>query len=371
MDISLYLHIPFCKKKCKYCDFVSINARDEFVARYVSALEKEIEMQGKTYENAVVKTVFFGGGTPSLLPTEHFSRIMRAVKNNFKTNFSEVTVECNPESLTQEKLEVYKAEGVNRISIGVQSFDDNILRFLGRIHDKNTAIEAIKSAKMYFDNVSADLIIGVPGEQIPSVLYSVDLLNDLGVTHVSAYGLKVEPGTVLYELQNMGAFELNEDFTADVYDAVLRRLESHGYERYEISNFARDGYESRHNLAYWLRTPYLGLGAAAYSFVNGARFSNEPDVSEYVRSVEQGVIPERAKEILTVDDEKEETIMLSLRTKYGMNVKEYNEKFHADFLAEKATALQKNADFLIISNNNITINKDYFYISNAIISDLI
>ena len=358
MDISLYLHIPFCKKKCKYCDFVSINARDEFVARYVSALEKEIEMQGKAYDNAVVRTVFFGGGTPSLLPPEDFSRIMRAVKNNFKTNFSEVTVECNPESLTQEKLEVYKAEGVNRISIGVQSFDDNILRFLGRIHDKNTAIEAIKSAKLYFDNVSADLIIGVPGEQIPSVLYSVDLLNDLGVTHVSAYGLKVEPGTVLYELQNMGAFELNEDFTADVYDAVLRRLESHGY-------------ESRHNLAYWLRTPYLGLGAAAYSFVNGARFSNEPDVSEYVRSVEQGVIPERAKEILTVDDEKEETIMLSLRTKYGMNVKEYNEKFHADFLAEKATALQKNADFLIISNNNITINKDYFYISNAIISDLI
>lgn len=371
MDISLYLHIPFCKKKCKYCDFVSINARDEFVASYVSALEKEIEMQGKAYDNAVVKTVFFGGGTPSLLPPEHFSRIMRAVKNNFKTNFSEVTVECNPESLTQEKLEVYKAEGVNRISIGVQSFDDNILRFLGRIHDKNTAIEAIKSAKLYFDNVSADLIIGVPGEQIPSVLHSVDLLNDLGVTHVSAYGLKVEPGTVLYELQNMGAFELNEDFTADVYDAVLRRLESHGYERYEISNFARDGYESRHNLAYWLRTPYLGLGAAAYSFVNGARFSNVADVSEYVRSVEQGVIPERNREVLTASDEKEETIMLSLRTKYGMNLNEYNEKFHADFLTEKAVALQKNAEFLIISNNNITINKDYFYISNAIISDLI
>lgn len=371
MDISLYLHIPFCKKKCNYCDFVSINARDEFVARYVSALEKEIKMQGKAYENAVVKTVFFGGGTPSLLSPEDFSRIMRAVKNNFKTNFSEVTVECNPESLTQEKLEVYKAEGVNRISIGVQSFDDNILRFLGRIHDKNTAIEAIKNAKLYFDNVSADLIIGVPGEQIPSVLYSVDLLNDLGVTHVSAYGLKVEPGTVLYELQNMGAFELNEDFTADVYDAVLSRLESHGYERYEISNFARDGYESRHNLAYWLRTPYLGLGAAAYSFVNGARFSNVADVSEYVRSAEQGVIPERNREVLTVDDEKEETIMLSLRTKYGMNLNEYNEKFHADFLTEKAAALQKNADFLIISNNNITINKDYFYISNAIISDLI
>ena len=125
MDISLYLHIPFCKKKCKYCDFVSINARDEFVARYVSALEKEIEMQGKAYDNAVVRTVFFGGGTPSLLPPEDFSRIMRAVKNNFKTNFSEVTVECNPESLTQEELEVYKAEGVNRISIGVQSFEDN------------------------------------------------------------------------------------------------------------------------------------------------------------------------------------------------------------------------------------------------------
>ena len=155
------------------------------------------------------------------------------------------------------------------------------------------------------------------------------------------------------------------------YDAVLRRLESHGYERYEISNFARDGYESRHNLAYWLRTPYLGLGAAAYSFVNGARFSNEPDVSEYVRSVEQGVIPERNREVLTASDEKEETIMLSLRTKYGMNLNEYNEKFHADFLTEKAAALQKNAEFLIISNNNITINKDYFYISNAIISDLI
>lgn len=371
MDVSLYLHIPFCKKKCKYCDFVSINARDEFVARYVSALEKEIEMQGKTYENTVVKTVFFGGGTPSLLPAEYFSRIMRAIKNNFRTDFSEVTVECNPESLTKEKLEVYKTEGVNRISIGVQSFDDNILRSLGRIHDKNTAIDAIKNAKMYFENVSADLIIGVPDEKIPSVLYSVDLLNDSGVTHVSAYGLKIEPGTVLYELQNMGAFELNEDYTADVYDAVLRRLEQHGYEIYEISNFAKDGYESKHNLAYWLRTPYLGLGAAAYSFVNGARFSNAADISEYVNSIEQGIIPERNREVLTVDDEKEETIMLSLRTKYGIDIKAYNEKFDADFLKDKAEALKKNADFLIISNNNITINKDYYYISNAIISDLI
>lgn len=371
MDISLYLHIPFCKKKCKYCDFVSIDARDEFVARYVCALEKEIEIQENAYKDAVVKTVFFGGGTPSILEKEQFARILRAIKKHFKTDFQEVTVECNPESLTKEKLEVYKAEGVSRISIGVQSFDDNILRFLGRIHDKNTAIEAIKRAKLYFDNVSADLIIGVPDEKIPSVLHSVDLLSDLGVTHVSAYGLKVEKGTILYELQNMGAFELNEDYTADVYDAVLRRLESHGFERYEISNFSKSGFESKHNLAYWLRTPYLGLGVASYSFVGNARFSNTSDISEYIRLVERGSVPEQYREILSVDDEKEETIMLSLRTKYGLDVTSYNKKFNADFMKEKADALSKNSQFLFISNNNITIQKDYYYISNAIISDLI
>lgn len=371
MDISLYLHIPFCKKKCKYCDFVSINARDEFVARYVCALENEIKLQSKKYENARIKTMFFGGGTPSILSPDEFSGIMRAIKDNFETDFSEVTVECNPESLTIEKLKTYKDCGVNRISIGVQSFDDNILRFLGRIHDKNTAIKAIESSNLYFENVSADLIIGVPGEVVPSVLNSVDLLKELDVTHVSAYGLKVEPNTVLYELQSMGAFELDEDYAADVYDAVLRRLDENGYERYEISNFAKPGFESRHNLAYWLRTPYLGLGAAAYSFMNGARFSNTSDVNEYVSLVESGVVPEKSKEVLSVEDEKEETIMLSLRTKYGLNVKDFNEKFNADFMNEKRAAISKNSRFLNISNNNISISKDYYYISNAIISDLI
>ncbi len=371
MDISLYVHIPFCKKKCRYCDFVSLNSSDEFIERYLRALEAETVARSKEYKNAKIKTLYFGGGTPSLLTARQFLKISDAIKNNFDIDLVETTVECNPESVSEEKLIAYKDAGVDRISVGVQSLDNGILRFLGRIHDREAAITAVKLAGKYFDNVSCDLIIGVPGESVFSVLNSVDVLCDEGITHISAYGLKIEEGTVLYDMQTAGIFETDDDFAADVYDAVCDRLRDKGFHRYEISNFAKAGFESAHNKCYWKRTPYLGLGAAAYSFDGLSRFNNTENVTLYAEKLERGILAEENRATLSKEDAMTETVMLSLRTEEGLDVKSFNEKFGCDFMRDKAEALEKNRKFLQIENNNIKLNKEYYYISNSIISDLI
>ncbi len=359
-EIEIYVHIPFCVKKCKYCDFVSAPECEDFIARYFAALEREIELREKEYRGLTVRTVFFGGGTPSMVDQKYIGRVMEKIRSAFDCNVEECTIECNPESVTREKLQAYKAAGINRISIGVQTLNDNLLRYIGRIHDKNTAISAILMAKEYFENVSVDLMLGLPFQTVNDVYESLNELIPLGVTHLSAYGLKVEEGTLLADMQRNGMFELNEDLTADMYEYVVRRLRENGFCRYEISNFAKEGYESKHNLGYWQGVPYLGLGAAAHSYTGKARFNNTQSVYAYVDSLEKGVIPVENREDLTETDQKEEMIMLSLRTHYGLNIADYNGKFNADFLAEKADALIKHKNNIFIQNDTLYIKEDKY-----------
>lgn len=369
--MEIYIHIPFCKHKCKYCDFVSAPESEEFIARYFDALFREIELRKADLSGQKITTVFIGGGTPSLVDGKYVVKLMEKIRNTFDCAIDECTVECNPESITAEKLAAYKGAGVNRISIGVQTLNDNLLRYIGRIHDKITAINAILLAKSYFENVSVDLMLGLPFQSVNDVFESLNEILPLGITHVSAYGLKLEDGTLLCDMERNGMFELNEDLTADMYEYIVRRLRESGYKRYEISNFAKSGFESKHNLGYWTGIPYIGFGAAAYSYTGDRRFNNVKNMYLYVESLEKGAIPVENIENLSDDDKKEEMIMLSLRTSGGLNIDEYNNKFGADFLAEKAVAMDKHKNNISLINNTLYINEDKYYISNYILSDLI
>lgn len=370
MNFGLYVHIPFCARKCAYCDFYSASADDKITARYFAALEREIKLRAQTAQGRL-DTVYIGGGTPSLADEKLISRLMKVIAESFDSGISEATIECNPESFSAKKAEAYRAVGLNRISLGVQTLNDKILSYIGRIHNKNTAIKAVELAKMYFDNVSADVMLGLPFQTVGDVKDTLGQLVDLGVKHISAYGLKIEENTPLHALHKNREFEIDDDLAADMYDFSVDFLKSQGYGRYEISNFAREGYTSLHNLAYWQRKPYIGIGAAAHSFDGNTRFNNVRDTAKYISALEKDEIPVENVEILSYDDKKAEAVMLALRTERGLDIKAFNREFDTDFYFEYAEAITNNKDNILIENGYIRIEYNKFYISNGIIADFI
>lgn len=333
--MQLYLHIPFCKSKCAYCDFNSYACKDEaLILRYLTALNHEISLAGKRFAKAKTDTVYIGGGTPSALDENKISSVFNALENAFDLSFvKEFSIECNPESITAEKLALYKKHGVNRISIGVQSLSDKNLKVIGRLHDANTAIEKIKLAKEFFDNVSCDLIIGLPFDTVDGVREEVRALCPL-VEHISMYELSVEKGTRLERMIQNGKVTLpSDDDTQTLFDTAFDEAEKLDFKRYEVSNFAKNGKISLHNFGYWTREEYLGLGAGAHSLVktidgekrleSETRYANFSKLDEYCAAVEgkedyKDIVRESV-ETLTEKDVKNETIMLGLRTHTGIN----------------------------------------------------
>ncbi len=333
--MQLYLHIPFCKSKCAYCDFNSYACKDEaLILRYLTALNHEISLAGKRFAKAKIDTVYIGGGTPSALDENKISSVFNALENSFDLSFvKEFSIECNPESITAEKLALYKKHGVNRISIGVQSLADENLKVIGRLHDANTAIEKIKLAKDFFDNISCDLIIGLPFDTIDGVREEVRALCPL-VEHISMYELSVEKGTRLERMLQNGKVTLpSDDDTQSLFDAAFDEAEKSGFKRYEVSNFAKNDKISLHNFGYWTREEYLGLGAGAHSLVktidgerklaSETRYANFSILDEYCAAVEEKDdykdIVRESVETLTEKDVKNETVMLGLRTHTGIN----------------------------------------------------
>lgn len=333
--MQLYLHIPFCKSKCAYCDFNSYACKDEaLILRYLTALNHEISLAGKRFEKAKTDTVYIGGGTPSALDENKISSVFNALENAFDLSFvKEFSIECNPESITAEKLALYKKHGVNRISIGVQSLSDENLKVIGRLHNANTAIEKIKLAKEFFDNVSCDLIIGLPFDTVDGVREEVRALCPL-VEHISMYELSVEKGTRLERMIQNGKVTLpSDDDTQTLFDTAFDEAVKLGFQRYEVSNFAKNGKISLHNFGYWTREEYLGLGAGAHSLVktidgekrlaSETRYANFSKLDEYCAAVERKEnykdIVRESVETLTEKDVKNETIMLGLRTHTGIN----------------------------------------------------
>lgn len=309
-DISIYIHIPFCERKCSYCAFVSFWLSYAERERYINSLLDEIDNFSTTKK---VKTIYLGGGTPSLLSKDEIFAIFSKLREKFDIDKNaEITIEVNPNSVDEEKLRAYKAVGINRISVGVQSLSNKTLKSIGRLHTKEEAIEKLKLIVKYFDNISADLILGLSGEK--SVTSYAKNLIKLNVKHISSYMLEIHENTKLYlEVQDKKYRPLDEKGVAKSYDKLVKFLKKRGFVQYEISNFALAGYESKHNLNYWNYSEYVGFGVSAHSFLSHKRMANADTLQGYYKR-------ERKEEKITKDMEIEERIMLGLRCYLGVDI---------------------------------------------------
>lgn len=321
-EIGLYIHIPFCIKKCFYCDFNSIAFKNYHkIEKYLKALEKDISLTGAMAKDFVVKSVYLGGGTPSIIRSKAIESILRSICQQFSlTANPETTIEANPASVTVAKLKKYKESGINRISIGVQSFADKFLKILGRAHNSAQAGSTITMAKKSgFKKISIDLIYGLPSQTLKDWERELDCFLDAGVGHISFYDLKIEKGTPFYALKNK--LELpDNDLQAIMYRHGCKKLEKFGYRHYEISSFALKGHESAHNQIYWRNDEYFGLGAGAYSYIKGRRFSKSSSITEYQQQLLSGDLRCYHVERLKEKARLRETIILNLRLLKGFSV---------------------------------------------------
>lgn len=361
--IGLYIHIPFCKRKCPYCDFFSIKMNDEEMNRYV---DKVIERFDKyCNDDIVLDTVYFGGGTPSTLGTERIAKILNVINDKFTVDKNaEITMEMNPTSKELIDFTVLKKCGLNRLSIGMQSAVESEMKLLGRTHSQEDVINTVNQAKKSgIDNISLDLIIGVPTQTKESLKYSMDFCNSLGVKHISAYILKIEEGTKFYTIKD----SLNmpsDDEQAEMYMYVSEYLESIGYSQYEISNYSLEGFESKHNTKYWRCEEYIGIGPSAHSFYKGERFYYNRSFEEFYND---------KTNFDCIGGTEEEFIMLNLRLKRGLIFKEYEEKYNKKFpeeIIKKAKILEK-AGLLTVDKEKVSLNRKGYLVSNAIICELI
>lgn len=361
--IGLYIHIPFCKRKCPYCDFFSIKMNDEEMNRYV---DKVIERFDKyCNDDIVLDTVYFGGGTPSTLGTERIAKILNVINDKFTVDKNaEITMEMNPTSKELIDFTVLKKCGLNRLSIGMQSAVESEMKLLGRTHSQEDIINTVNQAKKSgIDNISLDLIIGVPTQTKESLKYSMDFCKSLNAKHISAYILKIEEGTKFYTIKD----SLNmpsDDEQAEMYMYVSEYLESIGYSQYEISNYSLEGFESKHNTKYWRCEEYIGIGPSAHSFYNGERFYYNRSFEEFYND---------KTNFDCIGGTEEEFIMLNLRLKRGLIFKEYEEKYNKKFpeeIIKKAKILEK-AGLLTVDKEKVSLNRKGYLVSNAIICELI
>lgn len=341
-NIGIYIHIPFCKKKCEYCDFKSYVGKENLIDRYIKWVNHELKEVGEgnkiDYENniddlIIVKTIYIGGGTPSILPPKYISDILRTVKENYTIDNEnlEVTIEVNPGTVDEEKLMEYKKCGVNRLSIGLQATQNRVLNVLGRIHTYNDFLVTYNSArKIGFDNINVDLMLGIPGQSLEDVQESVEKIIKLSPEHISTYSLIIEEGTPFYKKLEKNEINLpGEEIERKMYWLVKRKLEDAGYVHYEISNFAKRGYESKHNLACWNQEEYVGVGAAAHSYTNNVRYSNICEIEEYINNYENDMETNNFEfhEKQTKDSKMKEFMMLGLRKINGIKIQDFKNKF--------------------------------------------
>ncbi len=352
---SLYLHIPFCKRKCAYCAFHSTCGTEAEKARYAQGLEKAIRYYGQELHRPL-DTLYTGGGTPAMLGGQALAGLIRAAKESFGLQGdAELTVELNPESTTPELLAALKAAGVNRISVGVQSLQDGELERLGRLHNREGALNALKLIfEAGITNVSADVMFGLPGQTAEAFGETLDTLLDLPLTHLSAYALQWEEGTPLYE---GGVNPMEEEAEEQLYQLLCAKTKAAGMEHYEVSNFARPGFASRHNSAYWRRTDYLGLGPAAHSFVDGVRYSFEENTNAFLKAP----YPLKNSEPVSPEEAYEESIMLGLRMADGVALKDL----------PQGLDLNRYRDFGAVKNGRFSLNDRGFYLSNTIITEIL
>ena len=377
-ELSLYIHIPFCNSRCNYCNFVSFVASEQEKLRYVECLKKEIMIRAKEYNKFfTIKTIFIGGGTPSCLINGAIKDILQTIYKHFTVkNDAEITIELNPNTATKEKIEEFVISGVNRFSIGLQCISPLVLKNMGRTHtldDFNNAVSLIREQGI--SNINADMIVGYPGQSEKDTVETAKYLVSKNIPHVSAYILSVEQGTPLQFMIDNGTQKLpKEEKLLKTYQAVVNTLSEAGYIRYEVSNFAKPGFVCKHNLTYWTRNEYLGLGVSAHSYIDGVRFFNTENLQSYCQCLEtKNKAPVSSVTKLTTAEEKEEAVMLSLRTNEGLSTKAYEEEFHENFLAKHKDQLAsfiKLGLLTIDREGNIKATAKGFLVLNKLILEL-
>lgn len=367
--LSVYLHIPFCVRKCAYCDFPSYADCEALLPSYVDSLCAEISEAASRWPDRLVRTVFFGGGTPSLLTPRQLDRLLSAVRSSFAVApDAEISMEANPGTLNLDRLAAYRLAGVNRLSIGVQAFDDRLLQTVGRIHTKREATDSVLMAhEAGFRNVNVDLMYGLPGQSATDLTNTLNTLSALPVTHVSMYSLIVEEGTPLHSRVMTGEVLPSDDETLEMQRMAARVLSARGLTRYEISNYALPGFECLHNLTYWRRGEYLGLGCAAHSLMEEKRFCNTSSLTDYldgIRTVES--------DSLTETDEFEEIVMLSLRTAEGMDMRAYR-RLCKDAFPQKQKTINRlvSEGFALIRADRLCLTERGMDVLNAVIAALV
>lgn len=368
--LGVYIHLPFCLKKCNYCDFCSYtNVSDDEKERYIDALCRHIAKYKKKCENHEVDTVYFGGGTPTLLTTGQFEKFFSALNDSFEiSENAEVTVECNPATADLEKFKKLRTFGVNRLSIGVQSANDEELKTLGRVHNFSDVKKTFSDAKSAgFENISADIMFGIPGQSEESFKKTLETVVNFGVTHISAYGLILERGTPFYKDRKKLVFP-DEDTEYNMYSGAVSFLKENGYRRYEISNFAKSGFESKHNLKYWRSEEYLGFGVAAHSFFGGRRFFSPKKLSSYI-----GGRFTSGSFTVSDSDALAEYVMLAMRTEDGVSEEDFFKKTGKDFgevFGEKIEPFCR-AGLVVRDSGRCAFTDKGFYLSNAVLSEIL
>ena len=372
-NVGIYIHVPFCLSKCHYCDFCSVQRADEATReQYVIRLCEEIALFadriGENGDIPVADTVYLGGGTPSLLSPEQIGRILETVDRRFGIDSNaEITIETNPKSVDQSKLRDIRASGVNRLSIGMQSVHDNELKALGRIHsfaDFKTTLSDARDAG--FENISADLMCGIPLQTRESFVCSVETLASLDPEHISCYALTVEDGTN-FDRRRDSLVLPDEDTVADMYADMAEILKIHGYSRYEISNFSKPGRESRHNLKYWMTDSYLGFGPAAHSYFGGKRFAHSRDIDAYLRG--ESIIID--VEDISLKTAENEYVMLGMRLARGIDRRDFKRRFEGELLEELPAILKYAPEYVSIDADRVAFTEKGMMVSNFILSDIL
>ncbi len=369
-ELCVYIHIPFCYKKCPYCAFVSYEKRFNLVDDYTEALAKQIRsFDGKNY---TVKTLYFGGGTPTVLKVKHIEKILKALESTFDLDTEELTIETIPNNVKPNYIRTLKFLGFNRLSIGIQSFRDKKLKALGRIHNSKESIQAVETAFKYgFDNISIDLIYGIE-DNLDTFGHELELAMNLPIKHISTYMLTIEKGTHFFNFFKSGKLNLpNDELVSDLYIMLCEKLNKGGFEQYEISNFAKKGFYSKHNMSYWTNKEYIGFGVSAASFIDRKRLKVIEDLEKYIKNPITSVFIE---EILNKDELIKEMFILGLRLKKGVDIREFKRLFGIDLIEYFDKKIKKflNLGFIRIENNRIFLNGcRAFVVSNTIFSELI
>lgn len=362
---GIYIHVPFCRHKCSYCDFTSYPDKIEYAEAYMACLYKELKMRGEELKEYEFDTVYFGGGTPSYIPPKLILGAMNQIRACFRLKKdAEITLELNPGTISESKVKTYLQAGINRFSIGLQTAIDEQLADLGRIHNVRDYVFATKL--LAGQNFSTDVMLGLKNQTKEDVRKTIELAHACGSKHISMYALTVEDGTPIYTDYLNGELP-DADEVAELYEYGRGLLKSFGYERYEVSNFAVPGYESKHNLNYWKRGEYIGVGVSASSFMMGKRFTNTFDLDEYMKCVISGFYPAVTSEEVDEKDAKFEYVMLALRAAQGVSLKEYEQVFGNPIAEDFPTALKKTVKFLELSDGHLKIKEEFLYVQNSIL----